>query len=161
MSIFFTADLHFGDESIIKICKRPFLDAHQMDTALICNWNHRVGPADQVYILGDLFRGSPNRLKQIMSMLNGHKHLVLGNHDELNPFEYINCGIKTVQTSLELNIWNSKIFLCHDPAWAVMVPHCDFVLVGHIHNLFKKIGNVINVGVDVWNFEPLELIDIF
>jgi len=33
--IFFTADLHFGHENIIKHCNRPFKSADEMDAMLI------------------------------------------------------------------------------------------------------------------------------
>jgi hypothetical protein len=38
-----------------------------------------------------------------------------------------------------------------------MVPDDTILLCGHVHNLFKILPdkNVVNVGVDVWNFKPI------
>ena len=59
--IFFTADLHFGHENIIKHCNRPFKSAGEMGAMLIRNWNSTVAPDDEVYIILEwdcYFRGS-------------------------------------------------------------------------------------------------------
>lgn len=52
-----------------------------MDLALIQNWNCRVGPQDEIYILGDLTMKGAGYAEGILRQLNGRKHLVCGNHD--------------------------------------------------------------------------------
>lgn len=49
--IYFTADTHFGHESVIRFCSRPYATAAEMDEALIENWNSRVKGNDTVLIL--------------------------------------------------------------------------------------------------------------
>jgi hypothetical protein len=39
VSVFFTADTHFGDHRTINIARRPFADTAAMDAALIDRWN--------------------------------------------------------------------------------------------------------------------------
>lgn len=51
--LFFTSDLHFGHEKIIKACRRPFSSVEEMNGKLVENWNATVGAQDEVYILGD------------------------------------------------------------------------------------------------------------
>jgi len=135
-----------------------------MDQALIDNWNSTVGPNDLVYNLGDLCM--PRRQKKnnkdyykdycadVISNLNGRHVLVLGNHDYLSPFEYVEIGIESVHTSLVVN----DIVLAHDPAIATAIPSGYKMFCGHVHDLFKKLvepTKVLNVGVDIWDYKPV------
>ena len=52
--VFFTADLHFGHENVIKLDGRPFANVEEMDEELIRRWNAKVGKGDLVYVLGDM-----------------------------------------------------------------------------------------------------------
>lgn len=83
MGRFFTSDTHFGHARIIELCDRPFKDINHMDETLINNWNETVSPEDTVYHLGDVALGSWDRWDGILSRLNGHKVLVVGNHDRI------------------------------------------------------------------------------
>ncbi len=87
MSIFYIADTHFGHESIIKLTKRPFENADEMDKALIENWNKRVKGNDKVYILGDMFYKTTG-VCDVLKQLKGKKYLILGNHDSSWIEEY-------------------------------------------------------------------------
>lgn len=88
MSIFYIADTHFGHESILKLCKRPFSTVEEMNEAIVENWNARVKGNDKVYILGDMFYKATG-VKDILTRLKGKKHLILGNHDASWLEEYI------------------------------------------------------------------------
>lgn len=68
--IYFTADTHFGHESVIRFCSRPYATAAEMDEALMENWNSRVKGNDTVFILGDLFFRSDNA-GEILRRLKG------------------------------------------------------------------------------------------
>ena len=48
----------------------------------------------------------------------------------------------------------------HDPAVA-NVKRDKLWLAGHVHTLFKHAGNVINVGVDQWNYMPVNIEEIW
>ena len=52
LTVFFTADTHFGDHRTINIQKRPFANVMEMDAALIERWNAVVGPDDVVEPVG-------------------------------------------------------------------------------------------------------------
>lgn len=158
--IFFTADQHFYHEGIIKMCKRPFNNSNEMEKILISNYNQVVNIDDEVYFLGDLtFIKNRTAIKSLLSKLNGQKHLILGNHDYLNPFGYVDCGFLTVHTCLIIDTEIGKIGLTHDPA--VSNVNSDMIwLCGHVHNLFTSIGNVINVGVDVCDYSPISITQI-
>jgi len=76
--IYFTADLHFGHENIIRYCNRPFTSAYEMDAVLMSNWNAAINPGNEVYILGDLTMKSPAQAHEILSSLNGRKYFIRG-----------------------------------------------------------------------------------
>ena len=78
--IWFTSDLHFGHRNILKFCKRPWDTVEEMDEGLIQNWNRVVGKDDLVFNLGDFAFATNGRWKELLSQLNGHHYLILGNH---------------------------------------------------------------------------------
>lgn len=82
--IWVTSDTHFNHENIIKYCGRPFTDAKTMNDYMVEKWNSVVKPEDKVYHLGDVYMGGGfdrnDTLKMLLG-LNGHKRLILGNHD--------------------------------------------------------------------------------
>ena len=51
MTIWFTADQHFGHTNIIEYCNRPYDTIDEMDADLIQYWNQVVGRYDVVYHL--------------------------------------------------------------------------------------------------------------
>lgn len=79
--IYFTSDLHFYHKNIIELSHRNFRDLEEMHETLIGNWNTKVKPDDQVYLLGDVSFGSKAKTKALMDRLNGKIYLVRGNHD--------------------------------------------------------------------------------
>ena len=89
INIFFTSDTHFEHERIIEYCRRPFKDKNEMTEALIKNWNDLIGPDDIVFHLGDFSWGGSAAWNDVLNRLNGHIHLVLGNH-HLACFSSIN-----------------------------------------------------------------------
>ena len=83
-NIWVISDTHFNHENIIKYCDRPFTDAASMNDYLVKLWNSVVRPEDKVYHLGDVYMGdgfSREYTSHLLSRLNGHKRLILGNHD--------------------------------------------------------------------------------
>jgi calcineurin-like phosphoesterase family protein len=152
--IYFTADTHFGHENIVRYCGRPFKNAHQMDKAITENYNAIVKPEDTCYFLGDFtMSANTEQIHRWLNALNGKKVLVLGNHDRLKPFTYVELGFQSVHTSLTLGYARCV----HDPAPACGTNLPYRWLVGHVHGLFKHLdaGRVTNVGVDVWDFFPV------
>ena len=51
--LYFTSDLHFYHENIIKHTNRHYANAEKMNNDLIKKWNEKVNAYDEVYILGD------------------------------------------------------------------------------------------------------------
>lgn len=161
MKIFVTADLHLGHANIIKYCNRPFDNVIEMTNTIIKRWNERVKKEDLVYVIGDLlFKSSVNR--NLINYLNGRIILIEGNHDKHNKVS----AIKTKIHSLYLKYNNQYIQLVHDPKDVYISKGNSIALVGHVHNNweFKDTYNnciMINVGVDVNNFYPITLDEVF
>lgn len=80
--IFFTSDLHFGHENVIRFDNRPFNTVEEMDDEMIKRWNTKVGKGDIVYVLGDfIWKAATNEAVSIIRRLNGQIILIKGNHD--------------------------------------------------------------------------------
>lgn len=169
--IFFTADYHLFHRNIIKYCNRPFSNTHRMHETIIKNHNALVNEEDTIYFLGDLTMESPSsrqRIEAILNQLNGNFIMILGNHDKFKPYTYLEMGFSSVHTSLMISHYDHhKIILCHDPAWVqpgMLNPSVSFAIVGHVHASWKHIYTtlpIINCGVDVWNFQPVTLAEIY
>ena len=114
--IFYTADLHLGYFPILHDTARPFTGVPEMDEALISNWNARVGADDSVYIVGDFSYNGGEAPTQYLSRLNGHLHLIRGNHDTgLNHAERLLDYCDSVTDFLEIDDGGTHILLCHYP----------------------------------------------
>src|SRR5690242_21850882 len=81
LRIFVTADTHFVHRRVIEFEKekRPYATIQDHDWDLVQRWNATVRAKDTVWHLGDVFFGKTSH--EVLAHLNGHKKLVLGNHD--------------------------------------------------------------------------------
>lgn len=166
MKYFFTADYHLGHANIIKYCNRPFTDIAHMNKTIIDNHNQRVKPTDIVFYDGDFcFRNSLGGKKgegeiykseHYISQLNGRFIFIKGNHDRNN-------SLKTVVERVVISYGGKRINIVHNPVHADA--NYSINLVGHVHNnwTFRKLNHksdMINVGVDVWDFKPVTFEEI-
>ena len=78
----YVSDTHFGHTNCIRFDHRPFHDREEMDQVMIKHWNSRVMAEDDVYILGDFAVRNSKDETWYLKQLKGHKHLVIGNHDD-------------------------------------------------------------------------------
>lgn len=161
--IFYTADTHFGDERIMRICHRPFATVAEMDEELIAKWNNKIADNDNIYLLGDVAIDDETACR-ILPLLRGKKHLLLGNHDailstSLKLFESV-AQIKTIKDGIR------SVCLCHYPLLSYENSiYGAFHIFGHIHNnqndiaskIVNEIPNIYNAGVDMCNFAPMTL----
>lgn len=79
--IFLTSDTHFGHDQPFLWGPRGFGSSIEHDEAIIANWNEVVKPEDDVYVLGDLMLNDTEHGLTCVRRLNGHLHLIRGNHD--------------------------------------------------------------------------------
>jgi len=151
---YFTADYHFGHEGIIEMCERPFKNVTIMDKELIKCTNRVITDNDDLWILGDFSIKTETHkgyLREIVQKIKGRKHLIMGNHDIKNPWLWVDIGFQSVHAPyFELG----DLVLVHDPALSRTNVKYKF-LCGHVHTLFLKQGNCLNVGVDMHFFTPV------
>ena len=53
MTVFFTADTHFGHAGALRLYRRPFASVAEMDAAMIDRWNATIEDTDVIWHLGD------------------------------------------------------------------------------------------------------------
>jgi len=189
MKIFFTADYHLNHADIIRYCDRPFIKKgdlnddndwksqniksrrlDEMNNTIIDNHNSKVGKDDIVYHVGDFCFKKGFNATDWESQLNGKIIHIKGNHDKNN-------GVKTYIKYALMEFGGLTFYVVHKPPEdkqvdtleSHIISMCDFILCGHVHNLWKykwievwnkshKIKKLaINVGVDVWGFEPITI----
>lgn len=161
--IYFTSDLHLGHEGILRFCGRPYDSVEEMNRKLIRNFNSVVKPEDTVYILGDVsYKIRLADANALIAKLNGHKHLIRGNHDKRydeSLFEEV-CDIKQIFEH------GRHFTLMHYPMleWAKMRSK-SIHLHGHMHNqgidynLRCKAESIrrFDVGVDANGYYPVAI----
>jgi calcineurin-like phosphoesterase family protein len=166
-NIFVTSDNHFYHDNIIAFENRPFQNIEDMNKKMIAKWNEVVGENDLVYILGDFSFGNAKQTNEILVQLNGHKILIIGNHDNfLESKKFDRSLFDDICDFLKINMYGQEFILCHYP----LASCTDKIisLYGHLHsnNLDSShYCNTIalksyNVGVDVNNFMPINIKDI-
>lgn len=155
VNIYLISDTHFGHENIIRYCGRPFASAAEMDAAMIERWNATVRPQDHVYHLGDVVKGQ-DHLHRIMPCLNGHKRLILGNHDDAAPIrDYAKYFDKILMWRLF-----KPLVLTHAPLHLGSFGKAMVNVHGHIHDHDSPEGPYINACVEKWSYTPVHL-DVF
>lgn len=169
---FFTSDLHFGHNNIIRYDNRPFSSIEEMDLELIKRWNNKVSKCDTVYILGDISWYNDEKTFEIFSQLNGSKRLIKGNHDRTNG--KIKNLFESIKDYDEIKINDTTLILSHYPIHMYNHHyHGAIMLYGHVHNskenelvqqfatqlnnIYDCPVNMINVGCMNCNYEPMTL----
>lgn len=174
--IFFTSDTHFHHSAIIQMCERPFSSVEEMDETLVKNWNSVVGPKDTIFHLGDFAMGGSQVWNDILSQLNGHKILILGNHELKNFREGYRKYFDEVVSQTYLLIEDRNVYLNHYPFLCYGGVYREdekkvWQLYGHVHSRKNDSGKdawrltylfptQYDVGVDNNNFTPISWRDV-
>ena len=152
MTIWFTADTHFGHANILKHepQTRPFSSIEEHDAVVIERWNALVKPRDTVWHLGDV-SFSKQGLASV-AKLNGIKKLVLGNHDHLATASYLQFFNKVYG----IVGFKEDTVLSHAPLHLSQLEfRWQVNLHGHTHSIELEDPRYINVGIDKWNLAPV------
>jgi len=151
---FLTADSHFGEpQNRLDIMFRKFDSPEQHNQTIIDNWNKVVKPEDKVYHLGDFAYDKSLLTKDFVSQLNGLIVLIRGNHDTSKP-DLLKGLFAVVADSLFIRYGDYKFYLTHFPSRAKSE---YWNVVGHVHGNWRVQKNMINVGIDAWQYAPIEI----
>lgn len=161
-NIFFISDTHFDHANMLNFQDNDgkrfrgdiFQDVEAMNETMIENWNKVVQVQDKVYHLGDVtFR--VNKLAAIMCRLNGHKRLLVGNHDDPKNME-LTRWFEKVQM---WRIFKDENFICtHVPIRQDQFRYkVQFNVHGHIHQNVIDDPQYINICVEQTNYTPVSM----
>jgi calcineurin-like phosphoesterase family protein len=168
---FYTADLHFGHAAIRQHCPatRNYAIVEEMDIAIMCAINERVGKNDILYVIGDFAVCSDAEyVRHCFNMLNGRKRLILGNHD-IDRKGRVRKDIANLSWdrppthALETTDEGCHVYLHH---YACRVwprrHHGSYHLYGHSHGTLPSLGRSRDVGIDCTDtaFAPLTIREI-
>ncbi|GAB2732465.1 hypothetical protein [Nocardioides pakistanensis] len=180
---FLTSDEHYFHAAINDLAERPFETVDECAHEMIRRHNKRVREGDRTIHLGDFLFGDRGRLAEILGQLNGEHVLVWGNHDRgsgtksnawAHQREYLDAGFHGAVEYGTLALPQvkggapaRKVLLSHFPYHA---DHLDgprynqfrlrdegaWLIHGHVHGLYTVRDRGVNVGVDVWDFYPVQ-----
>ena len=155
--IWVTSDTHFCHRRILiyEAENRPFKNLNEMNEALIQRWNEKVGEKDLVLHLGDFSFGNKNRIKDIVTRLNGRIWLLMGNHDREQHYNWQELGFeRNIRYPFLLD---DKFIFSHEPL--EVIPEGKVNIYGHVHG--SKCFNTIDQNrlcacVERWTCAPIE-----
>lgn len=164
----YISDLHFGHQSIIEKCNRPFHSIEEMNATMIRNINEATDCDDILMILGDVACYGYNPVQELEA-IHCRKVLIIGNHDRsLISHHSFRKQFLDIRESELLNDKGFRLFLAH-------FPHAEwdgywkgrYHFYGHIHNstmgaalIMAQYTNAVNVSADVLDFTPKSAVEL-
>lgn len=164
-NIYVISDQHFYHTSIIEYERTEFDEVQEMNNYIINCHNDVVESDDIVIFLGDFsFKGSA--IKDLLKQMNGHKYLLLGNHDNERLVRcYKDVGFEDIFFNC-VKIGN--MYLSHYPLCNNEVEGINHSLLvrefensgginyhGHTHSRNVCLLSFVNVSCEAQNYRPL------
>lgn len=131
-----------------------------MNETLIRNWNEVVAPDDTVWHLGDFAFCQLRQFEELLRRLNGHKNVVLGNHDKViinHRKHLLQSGLfESIERDVELRLDDAPMIVLHHYGKRVWnKSHYGSIhLYGHSHGSLPPYGKSVDVGVDCREVGP-------
>lgn len=164
--IYFTSDLHLCHDSVTVYAARGFKTVDEMNSVIVLNWSKLVNENDTVYILGDLISHDYEYGLQLIELLPGHKHIILGNHDTERRIKLYEKSqlFESIKYADMLLTSQYAFYLSHYPTSCTVFQNGRYLvnLCGHEHTTDKwydwdKKKYIYHVEVDAHNFTPVSL----
>lgn len=160
--IWFISDTHFCHENMYKFTKddgsrvrAEFENSRQGDEYIVEQWNNYVKVQDKIYHLGDVTFQYNGLFNNIMARLNGHKRLIVGNHDKLNT---------TLMRWFEkVELWTGGKFkkhgfvASHIPLREDQMRKVEYNVHGHTHYNLLNNPRYVNVCVECTGYRPIHI----
>lgn len=181
---FYVADLHLHHRTMPRFEAMQETAGHvpetveERDALIIANWNATVSKRDTVWLLGDIAYAPEAEFISLMRRLNGHKHIIMGNHDKtwVRKLNDSHKGdVVEVQDYAKISDGGRRVVLSHYPiAFWDGQHNGTYHLYGHVHGtdeerLFQDFGRglvnagrfpefrAVNVGIMVTGYVPQTL----
>lgn len=162
--IWFISDTHFFHDNILKFTGadgqriRPHWDnVDDMNWDMVERWNSVVKPQDKVWHLGDVAfqtTAKAEAVGHLLKQLNGHKRMLLGNHDDIKSYALYHNFEK-------IELWKGfrdEGFTCsHIPLRLDCIRDGEINVHGHIHQNHMADLGYVNVSVEVINYTPIHM----
>ena len=156
MTHWFTADLHFGDDGIMRYFGRPFRNIAEMNNAMLDAMATRLKDGDDLWVLGDVAdtgSGGEELARTLIERLPGRKHLIRGNHDDA---AITSLPWTSQHELIELRDGPECFVLCHYPLLSWNGARQGAIqLFGHLHDRWPGSDRQVNVGVELWGYRPI------
>ena len=166
-SIYIIADHHFYHQNILNYTRKEFNNLEEMNEFILKKHNETINHEDIVIFLGD-FCFKTNHILDLLTKMNGHKYLVLGNHDSKDLIrKYPSLGFEGIFT-MPIKIKDN--YLSHEPLLNEERNDLTFQLItkefktknalnyhGHIHDTIINKPNYHNVTCENLNYKPIFL----
>ena len=161
-NIWLSSDYHFQHNREFIYKPRGFENVDKMNETIIANHNDVVCENDDIYLLGDLMLGGPDKMETGLEMiraLKGRLHLVRGNHDTDKRWEAYSKlpNVVEQQNAIYLNYRKYHFYMTHYPSITSNLEkedlhQCTINLYGHTHqqtsNFYMEIPYIYHVGLD-------------
>lgn len=142
---YYISDLHFYHERLLdNMDCRGFQNVEEMNETMIRRWNEKVGPRDEVVILGDLSMGNAKQTNELLERLHGRLYLIIGNHDKrfLEQPGFHKERFVWIKPYAELKDNRRKVILSHYPIFCYNGQYrrnsegegITYMLYGHVHD---------------------------
>lgn len=162
----FTSDLHFGHDKKFLYEPRGFGSIKEHDDAILRNINSCVSSDDTLYILGDLMLNDNDHGLDYLSKLNGHKKIIIGNHDTDTRIELYKelDNVEILGYSFLIKSCNYNFLISHYPTICgnkdedKKLKSRVINLFGHTHSKYTFYDDnplMYNVSLDAHNNYPI------
>lgn len=184
--VLYTADTHFFDPNMVRFERvndpttQHFQSVEERDEGIVTRWNNIVTDDDDVYMIGDIVIANRLHAIEILSRLNGRKHIIMGNHDgsyikSLTNGKNATRVVEVTEGIQRIGDEGRDVIMCHYPLMAWERQHKgSYHIYGHLHatqeeTLFQQAGKrfaqaagmtefrAMNAGVMLNEYRPMTL----